>query len=83
MKSPQIALYYNPKTKRTYVLDVGNQDTYFLDEYNPFEDERFSEYMFDHQKEQLATIYKEYLIEKERLDKEYEKQKSKDIIIAN
>jgi hypothetical protein len=83
MKSPQIALYYNPKTKRTYVLDVGNQDTYFLDEYNPFEYERYSQYMYDHQKEELATLYKEYLIEKERLDKEYEKQKSKDIIIAN
>jgi hypothetical protein len=83
MKSPQIALYYNPKTKRTYVLDVGNQDTYFLDEYNPFEDERYSQYMYDHQKEELATLYKEYLIEKERLDKEYEKQKLKDIIIAN
>lgn len=83
MKSPQIALYYNPKTKRTYVLDVGNQDTYFLDEYNPFEDERYSQYMFDHQKEELATLYKEYLIEKERLDKEYEKKKSKDIIIVN
>ena len=77
MRAVQIALYYNPKTKRTYVVDIGNQDVYFLDQYNPFEDERFSRYMFDHQKEDLATLYKEYLIEKERLDKEYEKEKQK------
>ena len=77
MRAVQIALYYNPKTKRTYVVDIGNQDVYFLDQYNPFEDERFSEYLFDDQKEDLATLYKEYLIEKERLDKEYEKEKQK------